>query len=61
MTELATRSAVGIVLIAIALCSAVFGGTVFAVLVALIATVMYVEWSRMVGRWGWMWKAYGFV
>ena len=45
-------TAVGIILIAIALASALFGGTVFAVLVALIATIMYLEWSRMVGALG---------
>jgi len=61
MTELATRTAVGIILIGIALASALFGGTVFAVLVALIATIMYLEWSRMVGRWGTSWRIYGFV
>lgn len=61
MRELATRTAVGVILIIIALASALFGGTVFAVLVALIATVMYVEWSRMVGRWGWQWQLFGFV
>ena len=61
MTELATRTAVGIILIGIALASALFGGTVFAVLVAMIATIMYLEWSRMVGRWGTSWRIYGFV
>ncbi len=61
MRELATRTAVGIILIAIALASALFGGTVFAVLVALIATIMYVEWSRMVGHWGLDWQLYGFA
>ena len=60
MNELATRTAVGIILIVIALASALFGGTVFAVLVALIATIMYVEWSRMVGHWGLGWRIYGF-
>ena len=60
MRELATRTAVGCILIAVALASAVFGGTVFAVLVALIATIMYLEWSRMVGRWGWHWQLFGF-
>jgi phosphatidate cytidylyltransferase len=61
MRELATRTAVGIILICIALASALFGGTVFAVLVALIATIMYLEWSRMVGRWGTIWRVYGFA
>ena len=60
MSELATRTAVGIILIGIALASALFGGTVFAILVALIATIMYVEWTRMVGRWGFGWKFFGF-
>ena len=60
MSELATRTAVGIILIAIALASALFGGTVFAVLVGLIATIMYIEWSRMVGQWGIGWRVYGF-
>ena len=61
MRELATRSAVGIILIGIALASALFGGTVFAILVALMATVMYLEWTRIVGRWGVSWKVYGFA
>ncbi|MCL6697468.1 phosphatidate cytidylyltransferase [Sphingomonas sp. NSE70-1] len=60
MSELATRTAVGIILIGIALASALFGGTVFAVLVALIATVMYVEWTRIVDTWGLGWKILGF-
>lgn len=60
MNELATRTAVGIILIGIALASALFGGTVFAVLVALIATIMYVEWTRMVGSWGFRWRFLGF-
>lgn len=61
MRELATRTAVGIILILVALASALFGGTVFAVLVALIATIMYLEWSRMVGHWGLSWRIYGFL
>jgi phosphatidate cytidylyltransferase len=61
MKELATRTAVGIILIAIALVEALLGGWPFAILVAAIATIMYVEWTRMVGKWGFAWKAYGFV
>lgn len=61
MRELATRTAVGIILILIALASALFGGTVFAVLVALIATIMYLEWSKMLGHWGLSWRIYGFI
>jgi len=61
MRELATRTAVGILLIAIALVEALLGGWPFAILVAAIATIMYMEWSRMVGKWGLDWKIYGFV
>jgi phosphatidate cytidylyltransferase len=61
MRELATRTAVGIILIAIALVEAVLGGWPFAILVAAIATIMYLEWSRMIGRWGVVWKLFGFV
>lgn len=60
MNELVTRTVVGIILIAIALASALLGGTVFAVLVALIATIMYIEWTRIVGKWGFDWKLFGF-
>ena len=60
MRELATRTAVGIILILIALSSAVLGGWPFAILVAAVATIMYLEWWRMVGRWGLAWKLYGF-
>lgn len=60
MNDLLTRTVVGVILIAVALASALFGGTIFAVLVALIATIMYVEWSRMVGKWGLGWKVFGF-
>ena len=61
MRELATRTAVGIILIVIALVEAFLGGWPFAVLVAAIATIMYVEWSRMVARWGLGWKLFGFL
>ena len=60
MRELATRTAVGVILIVIALAAAFLGGTIFAVMVALIATVMYIEWSRMLADWGLAWKVYGF-
>jgi phosphatidate cytidylyltransferase len=60
MSDLATRSIVGIVLIAIALFATFLGGTSFALMVALVATVMYVEWTRMLASWGPAWKIYGF-
>jgi len=43
MRELATRTAVGIILIGIALIEALLGGWPFAVLVAAVATIMYIE------------------
>lgn len=60
MKELATRTVVGVLLIGVALAAAFLGGTTFAIMVALIATVMYVEWSRMLSNWGAAWKVYGF-
>ena len=61
MRELVTRTAVGAILIAIALVEALLGGWPFAILVAAVATIMYLEWSRMLGSWGCAWKVYGFV
>ena len=61
MRELATRTAVGVILIVIALVEALLGGWPFAIMVAAVATIMYLEWSRMVGKWGFAWRFYGFV
>jgi phosphatidate cytidylyltransferase len=61
MTELVTRTLVGIVLILIALGASFLGGWPFALLVAAIATIMYLEWSRIVAGWGFGWKAFGFA
>ena len=61
MRELATRTAVGILLIAIALVAALLGGWLFAILVAAIATIMYLEWTSIVAGWGLGWKLFGFV
>ncbi|MBA3667669.1 MAG: phosphatidate cytidylyltransferase [Sphingomonas sp.] len=61
MSELAKRTLVGVGLIVAALALAFVGGWPFALTVALVATVMYVEWTRMVGRWGLGWKLAGFV
>lgn len=61
MSDLAKRTIVGVILIAVALGLAVLGGTPFAVMVALVATVMYVEWTRIVQGWGLTWKLFGFV
>ena len=50
MNELAVRTGPALVLIAAALLAAVQGGTVLAVLVAAVATLMFYEWTRIV-RW----------
>ena len=60
MRELAKRTVVGIILILGALAMAFQGGMLFAVAVALVATVMYVEWTRLVKGWGFAWKLFGF-
>lgn len=61
MSELAKRVISGIVMIAVALGAAFVGGTSFAVLVALAAAMMFVEWSRMVRGWGLHWLVAGFL
>jgi phosphatidate cytidylyltransferase len=61
MSELAKRTAVGLILIAIALVEAFLGGWPFAIMVALVATVMYVEWTRIVREWGLGWRVIGFI
>jgi len=60
MNELLVRSATGLVLIAAALLAAIHGGTLFAVIVAAIATAMFYEWTRLVRGWGPAWYASGF-
>lgn len=61
MNELLVRSVTGVVLIAAALLAAIQGGTVFAVVVAGIATAMFYEWTRLVRGWGPAWYASGFL
>ena len=61
MSELAVRAATGAVLIAAALLAAVAGGTIFAVFVAAIATLMFYEWTRLTRGWGTSWYLSGFV
>ena len=60
MSDLAKRAIVGFALIVAALLLAVIGGWPFALLVAAGATIMYVEWTRMIGSWGLAWKLFGF-
>jgi len=61
MSELARRSLVGVLLIAVALAAAVLGGYAFATLVALAACVMFYEWRRIIRGWGFGWQVAGFV
>ena len=61
MSELAIRTISGIVMIAIALGAAAKGGNVFAVGVALAATAIYYEWTRLVRGWGLGWNLAGFI
>jgi phosphatidate cytidylyltransferase len=61
MNELLVRTVTGLVLIGIALAAAVVGGTIFAVGVAAVATLMFYEWTRIVRGWGAAWYASGFI
>ena len=58
--ELLVRTLTGVLLIAAALAAAAIGGTLFAVLVAAIATAMFYEWTRLVRGWGPIWYMSGF-
>lgn len=61
MNELGVRTATGLLLIAIALVTAVAGGYVFAIFVAAVATGMFYEWTRLVRGWGPVWYISGFL
>ena len=61
MSELLSRSVVGVLLAGLALAAAVIGGYLFAALIALAACVMFYEWRRIVAGWGFGWQAAGFV
>ena len=61
MSELAVRTLSGLILIAIALVAAAVGGDIFALLVALAATVMFYEWRQLSRGWGPGWAIGGFV
>ena len=60
MNELLVRTVTGILLIAAALAAAAVGGTIFAVLVAAVATAMFYEWTRLTRGWGVAWYMSGF-
>ena len=61
MNELLVRSLTGVILVAIAIATAIKGGNVFAIFVAAAATAMFYEWTRIVRGWGFGWSAGGFV
>jgi phosphatidate cytidylyltransferase len=60
MSELAVRTLTGLVMIAMALVAAAQGGMLFAIFVALAATAMFYEWTRIVKGWGLAWPVAGF-
>jgi phosphatidate cytidylyltransferase len=60
LNELLVRTLTAVLLVAAALASAAVGGTVFAVLVAAVATAMFYEWTRLVRGWGAVWYISGF-
>lgn len=61
MSELAIRTASGIIMILVALAAAVVGGYAFAVLAAAAATAVFYEWTRLTKGWGAGWYVAGFV
>ena len=61
MSELAVRTLTGAIMIVAALLAAYVGGSLFAIAVAAIATLMFYEWTRIVKGWGVAWYLSGFV
>ncbi len=61
MSELLIRSLAAVVMAAVALIAAFLGGYIFAILVAIAAGVMFVEWRRLTEGWGGGWIVSGFV
>jgi len=61
LSELLVRTVTGLILVALALFAAALGGYVFAVLVALAATAIYYEWTRIVRGWSLRWQIGGFA
>ncbi|MCY7271644.1 MAG: phosphatidate cytidylyltransferase [Sphingomonas bacterium] len=61
MNELLIRTIVAIVMAAVALIAAFLGGYVFAILVAIAAGAMFVEWRRLTEGWGPGWMIAGFA
>jgi phosphatidate cytidylyltransferase len=61
VNELLVRTISGVLMIALALAAAAAGGYVFAVFVALAATAIYYEWTRLIRGWGLSWNVAGFI
>ena len=61
MNELFVRSGAAIVMAGFALVAAFLGGYVFAIFVALLAGMMFIEWRRMTDGWGAGWMTAGFL
>lgn len=61
MSELFVRGIAAIVMATIALVAAFLGGYVFAVMVAIGAGAMFVEWRRLTAGWGAGWMVAGFA
>ncbi|CAA9481004.1 MAG: Phosphatidate cytidylyltransferase [uncultured Sphingomonadaceae bacterium] len=61
MSDLWTRSVVGVGLVLVALATIVHGGWLFVVFVALVACVILFEWRRLTDGWGFGWSTAGFV
>jgi phosphatidate cytidylyltransferase len=61
LNELAVRTLTGAILVMIALLAAYVGRDIFAVLVAVVATAMFYEWTRLARGWGPAWYVSGFV
>lgn len=60
MSELATRTVTGLLLVALTIFATVQGGMLFAIFVALVATGVYWEWMWIVRDWNFLWKVGGF-
>ena len=61
MNELLVRSLAAIVMAGVALVAAFLGGYFFAILVAVGAGAMFVDWRRLTERWGTGWMVAGFA
>ena len=61
MNDFAIRAVSAAAMMLLALLAAVQGGYYFAVLVAVAATAMFYEWTRIVRGWGTAWSVGGFL